>query len=176
MNEKPAIKFRSMEPGDGPDIRALYDLVQTAFARESGDEAVIAFVRSHIAEVFASDLADPWGHYSMPGHSYWLAEVNEELVGMAGVERWPGVPGVARLRHVMVDPAWQRNGIASTILGAAETWCAEHGYNALRLATTHLNVVALGIYRGRGYAEVGREPGRVATTFVMEKHLTPQEP
>jgi GNAT superfamily N-acetyltransferase len=151
-------------------------LVQVTFAVATGDDAVVSFVRSHVAEVFDSDLADPWAHYSRPGHAYWVAEANAGLVGMAGVEQWPGVSGTARLRHVMVDPSWQRRGIASTILEMAERWCVDAGYDSLRLTTTDLNAVALGIYRSRGYREIGRDAGQVAISLTMDKDLRPSRP
>ena len=165
------VSYRRIEPSDDQQVRDLYELVQVDHATGTGNQAILAYVRSHVAEVFASDFAEPYHYYNLPGQAFWVAEAAGSLVGMAGVEHWPGDSQVARLRHVMVHPMWRRRRIASTILGLTESWCAEHGYMAIRLTTTEANDVAIGIYLQRGYVETDRTPGQATMTYTMEKTL-----
>ena len=165
------ITFRRIEPRDDQPVRDLYQLVQVDHATSTRNPAILDYVRSHVSEVFATDFAEPHAYYNLPGHAFWVAESAGKLVGMAGIEKWPGEAGVARLRHVMVHPSWRRFGIATTILGSAESWCAENGYTSVRLATTDANDVAVAIYLRRGYAEIDRKRGQAAMTITMEKIL-----
>ncbi|MER6796891.1 GNAT family N-acetyltransferase, partial [Amycolatopsis mediterranei] len=51
-----------------------------------------------------------------------------------------------------VSPAFRRRGLASALMGAVQTWGAEHGAHRTVLQVAEGNSGALALYAGLGYA------------------------
>ena len=54
----------------------------------------------------------------------------------------------------MVDPATQRQGLASRLMAQAEGFCRAAGYPSLMLWPSSHATAAIAFYEGRGYARV----------------------
>jgi GNAT superfamily N-acetyltransferase len=64
----------------------------------------------------------------------------------------------AYLGLLSILPGRQAKGLGSSLLAAAEHWCAEAGCNAIDIRVVSLREELLPFYRQRGYVERGTEP------------------
>ncbi|PKB18105.1 GNAT family N-acetyltransferase [Flavobacterium sp. 5] len=55
------------------------------------------------------------------------------------------------IKRMFIDPDYRGKGIASTVLGALETWAKEFNYNSFILETGKNNPVAIALYKKSGY-------------------------
>ncbi|TCW77369.1 N-acetyltransferase [Burkholderia sp. SRS-46] len=62
--------------------------------------------------------------------------------------------GVASVRQVAVDPAWQGRGVGATLLSFAEQWAATRGFALLALDTPRPAAHLLAFYRAQGFERV----------------------
>lgn len=70
----------------------------------------------------------------------------------AGAVRAALVDGWLHVGRLAVDPAFRRRGLASALMGAVQTWGAEHGATHAVLQVAEGNSGALALYAGLGYA------------------------
>jgi len=70
-----------------------------------------------------------------------------------------------------VDPAKQRSGLGSQLIGAAEEFCRAAGCRVMDLTIVNLRTELPAFYRQRGYSESGTEPFPAAAQAKMPCHL-----
>jgi GNAT superfamily N-acetyltransferase len=92
----------------------------------------------------------------------------------AGVPWTIAAPRIGVVHRVMVDPVYQRAGIARELMRAAENTAQRLGYDALRLDAFTLNPRALNLYRGLGYNDAGSVKLRKGVFRCFEKALAPR--
>ncbi|MEU4253622.1 GNAT family N-acetyltransferase [Amycolatopsis sp. NPDC026612] len=71
---------------------------------------------------------------------------------VAGAVRGALVDGWLHVARLEVTPAFRRRGLASALMGAVQTWGAEHGADRAVLQVAERNSGALALYAGLGYA------------------------
>lgn len=75
------------------------------------------------------------------------------------------------LDRIVVDPAYRRTGVGSTLYDAAEAASARHGRMTLEVYVEPPNEASLAFHRSRGYVEVGRleqSNGKTCGMFAKE--------
>ena len=75
------------------------------------------------------------------------------------------------LDRIVVDPAFRRFGVGSSLYDAAEDASSRHGRMTLEVYVEPPNPASLAFHRARGYAEVGRldqANGKTCGMFVKE--------
>lgn len=84
--------------------------------------------------------------------------------------------GEAEILTIAVAPAARRQGLGAALVGAAAAAAAARGALELFLEVSEGNAAALGLYRGLGFAEVGRRRRYYADgsdALVMRLDLAP---
>lgn len=149
----PELRIRLFHEGDAAAVRTLHDRTPPA-----GSPA------SSIPQPRPPDLADIPGHFI----AFWVAEIDGEIVGMAGVVTAgedvpaPVLSGIAsrgnaiRLTRMRIAPEWQRRGIGSRLVDAVLAWVRDRGYTHVVLETTAGQAAAIALYRRHGFEEVTR--------------------
>ena len=113
------------------------------------------------AEVYRGVIpADRWHEPYMPmaeleaeiaaGVAFWGVEEDGGLVGIMGIQP---VDDVELIRHAYVVPAWQGRGVGGALLAALEARSTAQ----MLVGTWAAASWAIRFYRGRGFADVGRE-------------------
>ncbi|MFJ7075996.1 GNAT family N-acetyltransferase [Streptomyces sp. NPDC098781] len=82
-------------------------------------------------------------------------------------------PGVGEIRHVWVDPAARRLGLARRLLTALETEARTRHLNVVRLDTHAALTEAQAMYRACGYTEIPAYVDHVYASHWFEKRLAP---
>jgi ribosomal-protein-alanine N-acetyltransferase len=103
----------------------------------------------------------PWsaGHFRdslLAGHGCWVYQMGARVVGYAVMMR--GVDE-AHLLNLVIDPAFQRQGLGRGFVGQLCELARGHGAQALFLEVRPSNLAAQRLYRSMGFAEVGRRRG-----------------
>ncbi len=65
-------------------------------------------------------------YFTDPANHFWVAQVDDQIVGMIGVARDEG--HTAEIRRLRVDPKFHQTDIASRLLELAVAHCKHHGY------------------------------------------------
>jgi ribosomal protein S18 acetylase RimI-like enzyme len=119
-DSKPLFTIRSFRAGDLASCTALY--------REG-------LLGGKIAENDTGlDIDDIERAYmSSPGSHFWVAEAQNEVVGMIGVQHHDD--DVGEIRRLRVRHDWRRRGIGSALIETALKFCQEKGYLKIALDT-----------------------------------------
>lgn len=139
--------------------------------------------RADITNVQGIELAsypDPWPRslfHLMLGRSprlFLVAEEDGTVVGYTiGEMERKGQRVVGHLMNIAIDMSHRRRGISMALMDELEKRFAERGASTSCLEVRVGNDVARGLYKMRGYVEVGILPGyyRGEDGIVMEKPL-----
>jgi len=122
-----------------------------------------------VAPKYEDDLHHIEDKYLTPGSSFWVAEADGTLVGMAAIQRIDAQTG--RLRRMRVTAAHRRRGIAQRLLETAERFCREQGYRRLILDTTEQQTAAHRLYERAGFKRIGERSLGAFRIFDYEKEL-----
>jgi len=104
---------------------------------------------SYIARSLAEEMDRVAAYYNGHGGGFWVALLQEKVVGMFGLEA--GSPDALELRRMYVDPSARRGGIASLMLRFAEEECRRRAMLKIELSTSELQPAAIELYRQSGY-------------------------
>jgi DNA-binding MarR family transcriptional regulator/GNAT superfamily N-acetyltransferase len=85
-------------------------------------------------------------------------------------------PGVAEIRHLWLESAAQRLGLARRLLAELERQAATRGLNTVRLNTHEVLPEAIRIYQAAGYHEVAPYDDNPYAYHWFEKRLTSTAP
>lgn len=112
------------------------------------------------------------GHYLDAGGEFLVGTVDDTTVAIGGFQRDEG--SACQLRHLRVDPCYQRQGYGAKLLEELETRAVAAGISEAMLWTNERLVAARRLYEGHGYEETGREThGESGHVFVRyRKPLT----
>lgn len=90
----------------------------------------------------------------------FVLEVDQQLVGMTGVHRSPGI----KLRHsatiggVFIQPGWRGLGLSDQLIKHCIAWAKIQKVALLKLAVVCGNLAALKVYQRNGFVVYGTEP------------------
>lgn len=141
-------------------------------AERDGEAALLSFTRTHAQTDWLLSYPDELsltaaqeGQFLKrkaedPGEVELLAEVDGEVVGMAGIER---IGAQEKLRHragfgVSVDRAYWGLGIGRALTEVCIECARAAGYAQLELDVVAGNARAVELYRSLGFVEYGRNP------------------
>ena len=117
--------------------------------------------RRHLPEVLAIEAQvypKPWSsrlfedELERSGRLYLVARLGATVVGYAGVLM---IADDGHIATIAVDPAWQRHGIARSLLAELVRGAMGLGANQLTLEVRVTNVGAQELYRAFGFAPAG---------------------
>lgn len=103
----------------------------------------------------------------------FVARLDGALLGYARIlyfdakqpVRWPSPPGWY-CRGMMVDPAWQRRGVASALAGFRLVWLHERAPGAALYSFANArNLASCAYHREQGFTEAGRAAGYLDVDF-----------
>ncbi len=100
--------------------------------------------------------------FDRAGEAVFAAGAGSRLVGICGLNRDPYArsPGIGRVRHLYVDPAFRRRGIGRQLVSTVID-CAGLSFDRVRLRTSRADAdlfyVALGFRRVEGEPDVTHE-------------------
>ncbi len=136
------------EPGD---IGRITELHGRYYASAWGTGAAF--------EIFvARALSDFVERYDPALDLLLTARLNGVVIGSAAVLGRTDEPGMAQLRFVIVDPAFQRMGAGTAMLGRAMHWAAAAGFGGLFLWTVDNLPWSRKMYEKAGFHVVERRP------------------
>jgi GNAT superfamily N-acetyltransferase len=140
MNEPRVVVRRADQPGDlGWMVMAHGEVYHQQFGWNTDFEALVARI-----------VADYATHRDADREAAWIAEVDGARAGsillVAG-----DVPGVARLRILLVTPVHRGLGLGTRLVEECVTFAREAGYSAITLWTNDVLTSARKIYRAFGF-------------------------
>jgi len=122
---------------------------------------------------------ESWFSQHNSRYPVFVATVDSNIVGWADLHPYShrcAYAGVGEL-SVYVERSWRRKGVGQALLLRLEGHAVAHGFHKLVLATFPFNQAGQGLYRKKGFREVGifRRHGKLDGQWVdviwMEKLL-----
>ncbi len=166
--------IRPFRDEDGPQVRELFITVNRLLSPPHMRDAFEAYITGSLAEEVDRITA----YYGERDGGFWVAERENTIVGMFGLERVNA--DAFELRRMYVAPSARRTGIARSMLQFAEDEARRRNARTLELSTSELQPAALALYKGAGYRllrEVVAEQASNKTLgggirrYHFEKHL-----
>lgn len=90
------------------------------------------------------------------GYCCWLVEQDEQLVGYCIMSI---AAGEAHLLNICIHRDWQRQGIATQLVGHMLSLAKRHAAEVCLLEVRPSNKSAVAMYKKQGFTEVGRRKG-----------------
>ena len=119
---------------------------------------------------YEDDLRNIERDYLCAGSNFWVAEADDQLIGMVAAQRIDGRTG--RLRRMRVTRDWRRKGVATHLLDTVEEFCRGQGYTRLILDTTEQQTAAHRLYERAEFVRVGERMLGPFRVFDYEKSLS----
>jgi GNAT superfamily N-acetyltransferase len=172
----------------------LADIISIRAASDKDVDRVMQLVADCIADMRQAGI-EQWddvypdratvGQDARDGTMY-LASIDSTPVGTVVVNDFQdveyaavpwtiGAARVAVVHRLMIDPRYQRRGIARELMRFAEARADELGYGAVRLDAFSENPRALRLYRDLGYHDAGYVTLRKGVFRCFEKSLAGAE-
>ena len=109
-----------------------------------------------------------------PAGLFVIAYLRGQAVGCCGLKfHSGGMPDIAELRRMWVDPETRGMGLGRRLLEHIEDVARAHGVARLRLDTNEHLVEAIAMYRSAGYLDIPRYSDEAFATHWFEKSLSP---
>lgn len=113
--------------------------------------------------------------FQHPGSIYWLAEINNEIIGACGIFPTIGLPeGCAELVKLYVLKSARNKGIGIKLMEKSFVSAREMGYSVLYLETLPELSKAIGLYESLGFKRLDKplgNSGHFACDIWMLKEL-----
>ena len=97
-----------------------------------------------------------WAGVGSRFDAFWLAEIDGSAVGCVGMRKLE--PGRVEVKHLYVEPAARRRGVAAALMAALEDE-ADRRRAEIVLETGTRQPEAIALYEARGYRRRGAYPG-----------------
>lgn len=98
-----------------------------------------------------TDINDISGSYSGKGNAFFVAELDNKIVGSVGVKS--DTRDSALLRRLFVDENYRRKGLGSELLQNAITFCKENHYKDMVFRATDRMKNAMKLCKKMGFVE-----------------------
>jgi len=99
------------------------------------------------------DLFDLERHYGGSRGAFWVARLQDEVVGSVGVQRLPD--GRAELHRLYLDASLRGRGVGRALVQAVVGWCQAAGITQLTLWSDTRFDRAHRLYEGMGFTKTG---------------------
>lgn len=133
-----AVVVRPIERGDVPEVIALIRDTLGEFGLEFGKGATTDDELHGLPAVYVDR-----------GGAFWVASVDDAIVGSCGV--FPVAPATFELRKMYVRPHTRGLGVGARLLEAAVAWSRAHGGARLVLDTVEEMTRAIAFYEAHGF-------------------------
>lgn len=141
--------LREITKEDNPLIAAIIRSVMISF---NADPATTILGDPVVDRMFES--------YQTERAAYYVAMVNDEIVGGCGIKALDGGPGeVAELQRMFLKPEVRGRGIAGELMERCLQRAAEFGYQQVYLETLGEMLPARSLYRKYGFKEIDQPMG-----------------
>ena len=91
------------------------------------------------------------GYFADQGRSgFWVAVLDDEIVGMIGVQHLG--EECAEIRRLRVRPSFRRSGIGSLLMGSAMAFCKQHGILKVILDVRIERAPAIALFEKFGFS------------------------
>lgn len=141
----PSVTIRQFRSEDHAAVVELFSAGMLLYATKED----IAFWKSYVKKSIVGDLADIHGVYIQPRGNFWVAVVDDEVVGTVGFEVKAEREG--ELRRLAVQSSVRGLGVGRQLVAKVETWANEAGFTTVRLATGERMHRARDLYALLGY-------------------------
>jgi GNAT superfamily N-acetyltransferase len=150
MREQREVVVRQLgRPGDlGWVVAAHGELYHREYGWDTDFEALVAGI-----------VADFAGRTDRQRNAAWVAELDGRRVGCVFCVA-DDVPGVARLRLLLVDPGARGAGVGSALVDECLAFARRAGYRGMTLWTNDVLSAARRLYQRAGFALESSEPHR----------------
>jgi GNAT superfamily N-acetyltransferase len=118
--------------------------------------AARALLDAHAADMRLRYPDAGWAGVGSRFDAFWVAAFDGRSVGCVGLREL--APGRVEVKHLYVEPASRRSGVAAALMAAFEAEAARRGADVL-LETGTRQPEAIALYEGRGYRRRGPYPG-----------------
>ena len=126
-----------------------------------------------------ADVADMIGERQGGGHGFWVAEVDDMVVGFATYAQFRGGDGYAHtMEHtIIVAPEGQGRGVGRALMSAVEDHARHCGAHSMFAAVSGENTAGIAFHGAAGYrtvalvAQAGRKFDRWMDLVLMQKFL-----
>lgn len=145
------LSIRRYEPIDQTQVRALFVAINRLLAPPHLKQAFEDYINKSLAE----EIDRIPEYYRQKSGSFWVAILENNVVGMFGLESYGD--GDLELRRMYVDPQQRRQGIARRMLQFAEDQSLADGAKQFYLSTSELQEAALAFYTNAGYQLIREE-------------------
>ena len=142
-------------------VRELFIRVNRLLAPSRMKDAFEDYIAASLAEEIDRIPA----YYGERNGWFWIATIDQQVVGMFGLE--PSGPGAMELRRMYVDPDYRRRGIAQNMLQRAEAFCRDSHQSRLDLSTSEIQSDAVAFYKSAGYQLVREEVASEASNKTI---------
>jgi ribosomal protein S18 acetylase RimI-like enzyme len=156
--DAPPVLFRRFAPADQAAVCELHKLALEDAGIHLGNGP------------WDEDLLQVQSVYLSAGGEFLVGECGGRIVVMGALK--PRGPGLAEVKRMRVDPAFQRRGLGQRMLTALEERARELGYRRLVLDTSTIQTAARALYEKNGYRETGRRRLRHLEIVDYEKDLS----
>ena len=111
--------------------------------------------------------------YFTAGTGFWLASINQEIVGCIALRVLPHLSNSGEIKRLYVRPRYRKLGIAEALLESLEEYAAMHGYSNLYLDSKDDLTAAIRFYQRHGYQTCERYNDNPQATIFLQKQLQP---
>lgn len=102
------------------------------------------------------DLTDIPGFYQRGAGNFWVATVDDQVIGTIALREY--APGQGALRKMFVDAAYRgRAGVAGRLLATLLAWARQRRIDTITLGTTERFLAAHRFYEKHGFAPIAAE-------------------
>lgn len=140
----PELAIRRFEPWDADRVWVVHERAMRA--------SPLPFVEDAPADAPLSDITR---EYLDAGGEFLVGLVGDEVVAIGGFQF--ETDDVGEIRHMRVDPAYQRRGYGSHLLAALEARARSAGAVRATLYTNEQLTAARQLYESNGYEQTGRD-------------------
>jgi ribosomal protein S18 acetylase RimI-like enzyme len=116
----------------------------------------VALLEAHAADMRLRYPDGGWAGVGSRFDVFWLALLDGRSVGCVGLRAL--APGRVEVKHLYVEPAARRRGVAAALMAAFEAEAATRGAEVV-LETGTRQPEAIALYEARGYRRRGPYPG-----------------
>jgi ribosomal protein S18 acetylase RimI-like enzyme len=147
MPEDASVQIRPFETGDRDAVMAIAPRLTEGVAAWRDPVLLLRAVREWVQG--AVDSA------GKEDHAFYVAVAGDRVVGLVGVSERKHFTGQVDgyVGELAVASGWERRGIATQLMGAAESWAAGRGLAFITLDTGAANRPARSLYTALGFLE-----------------------
>lgn len=145
MTQSATVEIRRFRAGDRDAVMALAPRLTEWVSAWRDPGAVLAAVRGWVS--------DSAGKAGDADRAFYVAVTDGQIVGLVSVGERTHFSGQvdAYVGELVVAPSWERRGVASQLMRAAETWAAARALPFISLDTGADNTPARALYTSLGY-------------------------